>query len=146
MLAQFGLSFRPWIALRSWLSSRLYSAFSVLDLAVTVTFSIEKAHLVESVTTSTIKVLGVAPSSAYPDRHRGQWRKQNQRGSSAGFVPDWLVVPRPVAYVGHTTSQVESRVLTGECGIDFVEECLVTRLVVQSRSHAKISPVGPFMG
>ena len=43
MFASSASAFRPWIALRSCASSNEYSAFSALDFAVTVTFSIENA-------------------------------------------------------------------------------------------------------
>ena len=42
-ICEFASAFRPWIAFRSCASSKEYSAFSALDLAVTVTFSIENA-------------------------------------------------------------------------------------------------------
>ena len=147
MLASSASAFRPWIALRSCASSREYSAFECSGLSGYSDFLDRECHLVEGIA-PVPQVLQQSPY-AYPDQRcmvRGSVDAVATGFRTAGLSPAVTSSTKPAEGSENPVGEVESCILTRECGICFVEECLCSTLVGVAERIAKISPVGPDIG
>ena len=149
MFANSASAFNPWIALRSWASSKLYSAFSALDLAVTVTFSILNAIWLKASLPVPSSDSASPVGIPWPTVYCAVLVAAVPTGlSAAGFVPAWVTVPKPtfisekslVNVVSEPASVPEKAVSAS------LNSASVPLWLVNLDLIAKIKPVGPDIG